>query len=300
MVGPRTAVWLACLGLACRSEPVAPAQQPVPAPVIATPAPPSPAPPTAADPLADTLQAMVALFVAIDGHDAALEQDPDDRRALDARREAVAAVDRLRVIAGEQARRQPGFLPPDAPTFARILADLAQQSGGRLQPLIDAELGLFVIHNVAGSQPHVDRVTSWPGGEHPYAARLDEKAILKRLVRAPRWPARAVASLDDDGCTRERDAVALAGRTAFAAWGVVLGIDAETVPDRFRLDAWPRLRARFPDIDEDLDAAEYEQLRRAGLVISHSAYVDGVRLDFGNIAGRWVLLAVDILDDECG
>lgn len=245
-------------------------------------------------------------FAELDELDQRIEDgdEPLPRGARKRRRELLAAIDRLR----DEARAQvtgatsPKRLAPRV--FAPIVAELAANAQGRFQPLIHPELGLFVIHNMSGSTPHLDRVRIWKQDEdgQPYP-RIDQESVLVALSDAMHWRLGRKPHEDESGCPQLPDDIQERTRnaTAFDSWGVVLGWDGWTaIPDRYRLMAMSSEAAEGTGLAGHYDAGAHAAMQRAALAISHTAIVGGAHLDFGRIDDRWYLLAIDIYDDACG
>lgn len=186
--------------------------------------------------------------------------------------------------------------------FAEVVEARAREAEGKFQRLIHPQLGLFVVHNVAGSVPHLDRVTRWPRGDYDYSTRLDGVAVLNELTRASQFArgGKPPVKEDDDGCTRPGDTVQIALNTVFDAWAIIFGSEWDRIPDRYLLEPWAAFSARNPEVEDDLNAREFALMQRAALAVSIYVVVDGVRLDFGLIDDEWYVLAIDILDDACG
>lgn len=213
---------------------------------------------------------------------------------------------RLRVLRGEVKLYSHGAIAPGSllgpHRFAEMVEERARRAEGKFQRLIHPQLGLFVVHNVAGSVPHLDRVTRWPRGDYDYSTRLDDVAVLNKLARASQFKrgGKPPVSEDDEGCTRRGDTVQLPFNTVFDAWASIFGSEWDGVPDRHLIEPWAAFSARNREVEDDLNAREFALMQRAALAVSIYVIVDGVRLDFGPIDDEWYVLAIDILDDACG
>lgn len=284
------------------------AAPPIPAPLEISASPEIPALPEVTAPsererlLVASFAELGLILAELDEIDERIEQgdgEPLPRGARKRRRELLAAIDQLRVEVKAQVIGAPSYLNNEklAPrAFAAIVAGLAANAQGRFQPLIHPELGLFVIHNMSGSIPHLDRVRTWKQDEQgqPYPL-IDQEDVLSALAGAVGWRLGRKPHEDESGCLQLPDDIQARARnvTAFDSWAGVLGWTGWTpLPDRYRL------APLSPEAHHD--ASMHAAMQRAALAISHTAIIEGAHFDFGRIDDRWYLLAIDIYDVACG
>jgi hypothetical protein len=229
-----------------------------------------------------------------------LEEPYRDSREAARVRQAALADARALVTAAAMEVTNGEFAEARATTprvFARELRAQIMGTKGGLEQLVHPVLGVFVVHTIPGSVPHIDRVLTWPEGDYDYGQHVDH-GVLEHLMQAHRWRPGIRRRVDAMGCDLIDDTVVRGAGTAFDAWFVIFGSVNWAVPEEIWLD--PTEIGSFLEQDADLAEADYMLARRAALTITHSAFVSDIRLDFGRIDGRWFLLAIDMRDDPCG
>lgn len=185
-----------------------------------------------------------------------------------------------------------------AKAFAREISARARSASG-VADLIHPTLGVAVIHNIPGHLLQLDRVTSWPNGDHDYSTYVDSE-VLGRLRRAARLPTRTRVITDDIGCVSFADAVVRGNGTAFDAWSVQLGSEYWALPEELWLAPPDSAAEDYGCKTEIPTVADFEHLRRVALTITHRVVFSSLWLDFGRVDGTWYLLAIEMEDDFCG
>lgn len=253
--------------------------------------------------LARALAELDAIREKLDAIDAELDDPPANRPPTERERQVHA---RLKALRAEAKLYSHGETAPAASLglreFAEMIEERARQAEGKFQRLIHPQLGLFVVHNVAGAMFHVERITRWPRGDYDYGVGLDDEVAMKRLVRASQFKlgGKPPVRKDEIGCEHRGETVQEATDTVFDVWASLFGTEWDHVPDRHVIQPWAGYSARNREVKDDLDGRAFALMQRVALAVSHYVVVAGVRLDFGMIDGEWYVLAIDILDDACG
>ncbi|WAS93451.1 hypothetical protein [Nannocystis punicea] len=185
------------------------------------------------------------------------------------------------------------------------LAALARSAGGDIQSLLHPELGVWLIHNMAGAVPELVLRERWPRRERGWRLepRFSSASILESLAAASTWP-RKPRRPDPEECDpgSSRLIVGASGRLDDVL-DIHLGTrelpDDEPMPPPWLLQTPAQLAAsgtRPPFTPARW--ARLQQLRAAAT--HHVVLEDGLIVEFGRVDGRWYLLGIDASDDACG
>lgn len=198
---------------------------------------------------------------------------------------------------------------PSPDLDAALLAALARGSGGKIQALIHPKLGVYLIHNMSGSVPHLVHQRRWPKEDGWWLEpRFDSEGILADLAAAETWAASYRPPLTEGECD-EGSSQLRPGTTDALGHVLDVYLGMRDVPeDEDELPPW--LQRSFAELqreghlegaDLSLDAATWRKLQRLGAAASRHAFLEhhGV-VEFGQIDGRWYLLGIDNTDDACG
>lgn len=198
---------------------------------------------------------------------------------------------------------------PSPDLDAATLAALARRAGGKLQALIHPKLGVYLVHNMSGSVPHLVHQRRWPKEDGWWLEpRFVSEGILADLAAAETWAASYRPPLTEGECDKGSSQLRPGPTDSL---GHVLDIHLgmrEMMDDEEDLPPW--LERSFAELqreghlkgtDLSLDAATWRRLQRLGAAASHHVFLEHHGLvEFGQIDGRWYLLGIDNTDDACG
>ncbi|MBZ5712730.1 hypothetical protein [Nannocystis pusilla] len=186
------------------------------------------------------------------------------------------------------------------------LAALVSAVDGDIQALLHPELGVWLIHNMAGAVPYLVLRDAWPKRERGWQleSQFDSAAILAALADAPNWtknyrppdPANC-----DDGSARLNigPSDALDEVLDIHMGGRETPLD-EPMPPPWLLQTPAQLRAS--GTRPLFVPARWARLQRLRAAASHHVVLDEMDavVEFGRVDGRWYLLGIDGRHDACG
>lgn len=211
-----------------------------------------------------------------------------------------------------QAAAEPTAAPQDGPgpLDPGALMRWAERTED-IDAMIHPEHGMFMVHNISGSVPHLEWVRRWPTDEDTMLDTLfDPAAGLEAMRQAPAWADLYREPGTDGECDEGSEHMFDAADPTAHTLDIHLGMrwddqgDAEVLPpwitrsfDELEPGAVEALSG-IGDTQWDADAWTHLQVLTAATM--RGAFVRDISLYFGVLDGEWYLVGLDAYDDACG
>lgn len=190
--------------------------------------------------------------------------------------------------------------------FAELVAKA--RSAGSLEDFLHPSLGIYVVHNISGSVPHLDLLDEWPRDpESMIIAHVNFDDAITSFQEEANWE--LVRTGYDDNCEPVFGSIATNVDHTHGTLDIHLGMreDEEgevTGPPWFEVEyeeVGGRLEGLSSDhVNGDWDSKKWkrfqtihEAIQGAGTVVDQEFYV-------GSIDGEWYVLGIDATDPHCG
>lgn len=197
------------------------------------------------------------------------------------------------------------------PLGAVTLAEWAS-SVGSIHELLHPEHGLFVIHNISGSMPHLELVDRWPPGEESMLTDLLGEDDLETLRLAGQWEVEYRPPGTDGECDPGSPSLGDAASPSGWVLDIHLGMreseDEGPDPPPWITQPYEVVSSGDFTVAElgsgleftQWDARRWERLQRLDGAVTRVAYLEHSALFFGVLDGHWYLVGIDAYDDACG